>query len=135
MPGLSRFAVRVSLVYLGLGLTLGALILANLGVPFAPLIWTLLPAHIEFMFFGWMTQFALGIAFWILPRFPGSHPRGDERWSQASFALLNGGVLIFAGAALLGADGLTLLGRSLEATALAAFVIGNWRRVYSLRAG
>jgi hypothetical protein len=41
---------------------------------------------------GWVVQFALGVAFWILPRLPGAS-RGNETLALASFLLLNTGVL------------------------------------------
>ncbi|MGC8856603.1 MAG: hypothetical protein ACP5QU_07380, partial [Anaerolineae bacterium] len=130
MPHLSRWFVRVALFYLSLGVTLGALLLANKGIPFAPFLWNILPAHIEFMFLGWMSQFALGIAFWILPRLNGAFPRGDERWTWNAFLLLNAGIWLVALAPGLPLSKLSLLGRVLEALAFWAFVIGNWRRIY-----
>ncbi len=133
MPRLSRLAVRLSLVYLALGTTFGALMLANKGIPFAPLVWALLPAHIDVMFLGWMTQFALGMAFWILPRFADTSPRGDECWSWAAIVLLNAGIWFAAFSPILPFSGIMLIARLLEAAGLLAFAIGNWRRVYSLK--
>jgi hypothetical protein len=133
MPRLSRLVVRLSLVYLALGTTFGALMLANKGIPFAPLVWALLPAHIDVMFLGWMTQFALGMAFWILPRFPQEAPRGDERWSWAAFALVNSGIWFAAFSPILPFSGIVLVARLLEAAGLLAFALGNWRRVYPLK--
>ena len=43
MPRLSVWFVRCSFIHLFLGFTLGGLILANKGFPFAPWIWNLLP--------------------------------------------------------------------------------------------
>lgn len=130
MPRLSRFFIRASLVYLFLGFTFGALILANKGILFAPLVWALLPAHIEFMFIGWMTQLALGMAFWILPRLGSSAPRGDERWSWAAFFLVNLGIFAFVFAPLAGFPWPGLLARALQAAGFMAFALGNWRRIY-----
>lgn len=133
MPSLSRLAVRLSLLYLALGTTFGALILANKGIPFAPLVWALLPAHIDVMFLGWMTQFALGMAYWILPRFASDAPRGDERWSWAAVVLLNTGIWLVVFSPILPFIGVTPLARLLEAAGLLAFAFGNWRRVYPLK--
>ena len=106
MPRLSRIAIRLSLAYLVVRSTFGALLLTNEGIPFAPTMWALLPAHIDIMFLGWMTQFALGVA-----------PRGDERWSWAGFSLLNIGIRLSAlstflslGPTLLGARILEMMG-------------------------
>ena len=77
MPRLTRLYVRAALVYLILGFSLGALLLANKGLPLHPALWAWLPAHIEFLLMGWIVQFALGIAFWIVPRFWRPPRRGN----------------------------------------------------------
>ncbi len=133
MPRLSSIFIRASLMYLVLGFTFGSLILANKGVPFAPFIWALLPIHIEFLILGWLTQLALGVAFWILPRLTSNTPRGDERWSWAAFALVNLGIALNIAAPYAGFIWLGLLARILQAIGVAAFAIGNWQRIYPLK--
>jgi hypothetical protein len=129
MPRLSVYFVRASLIYLIVGFTFGGLLLANKGVMISPLIWSLLPIHIEFMFTGWMVQLAIGTAFWILPRFSNSNPRGNERWSWSTLILLNAGIVCIVLQILFGLQWLSFLGRILEALSLSAFVIGNWKRI------
>jgi hypothetical protein len=129
MPRLSVYFVRASLIYLVLGFTFGGLLLANKGVTLSPFIWALLPAHIEFTFIGWMVQLALGVAFWILPRFSKRPLRGNESWSWSTFILLNAGILCIVLQSLFGLQWFSFIGRILEALALTAFVIGNWKRV------
>lgn len=131
MPRLSRYFIRASLIYLLLGLTAGALMLTNKGIPFAPLVWVLLPLHIETMFVGWMSQLALGVAFWILPRLVGNASRGDERWSWAALVLINLGLIVVIAAPFGQWPWSSTLARSLEAVGFIAFVLGNWRRIYS----
>lgn len=133
MPRLSYLFIRASLVYLVLGFTFGGLILANKAVPFAPMVWALLPSHIEFLTLGWLTQLALGVAFWILPRFVGGAPRGDERWSWAAFVLVNLGIFLNVTSPYAGLVWLGLLARILQAAGFAAFAIGNWKRIYPLK--
>lgn len=133
MPRLSYLFIRASLIYLVLGFTFGGLILANKAILFAPMIWALLPAHIEFLILGWLTQLALGVAFWILPRFVGGTPRGDERWSWAAFALVNLGIALNVASPYVGLTWLGLLARILQAAGVAAFAIGNWQRIYPLK--
>lgn len=116
-----------------LGSTFGSLILVNKGLPFAPLVWALLPIHIEFLILGWLTQLALGVVFWILPRLTSSMPRGDERWSWAAFALVNLGIAVNIAAPYVGFIWLGLLARILQAAGVAAFTIGNWQRIYPLK--
>lgn len=132
MPTFSRFFIRAALIYLFLGFTFGALILANKGALFAPLVWVLLPAHIEFMLIGWMTQLALGVAFWILPRFASSQPRGNERWTWAAFILVNLGILLSILTPYLGLAWSGLAARAFQTAGLSAFVIGAWACIYPL---
>lgn len=69
MPRISLCFVRASLGYLALGFTLGALLLWNKGVAFAPFVWRLLPLHIEASLVGWVVQLVMGVAYWMFPRF------------------------------------------------------------------
>ena len=127
MPKLSRWFVRAALGYLLVGFTLGGLLLWNKGVPLAPQIWHLLPVHIEFQMFGWILQLAMGVAYWILPRFQTQRRR--ERWAWSAFILLNGGCwLVVMGHWLVEPD-MVFAGRLAEISAVLAFVIHAWPRV------
>lgn len=127
MPKLSAYFLRAALVSLCLGFTLGALLLWNKGAPLHPLIWRLLPGHMEFLLMGWMVQLAFGMAYWILPRWQAS--RGNTRPAWFTFALLNVGVLLVAVAPYAGSVRWVLpLGRLLEMLAAAAFAIHAWPR-------
>ena len=128
MPRLSVWFVRTALVYLTLGFTVGALLLAHKGIPLHPLTWRLLPAHIEFLLIGWTVQLVFGVAFWILPRW--RTLRGDERPAWLAFVLLNLGVwLVVLASWTPAAPGMLALGRGLEAAAMAAFALHAWPRV------
>ena len=133
MPRLSSWSVRASLFYLVLGFTIGGLMQANKGVNFIPSIWILLPAHIEFLLMGWTVQLALGVAFWILPRFTGGS-RGNQRPAWFSLGLLNMGILLVAiGETLWQAEIPFLVGRLAEAGAGLIFVLYIWKRVSAPR--
>jgi hypothetical protein len=95
----------------------------------SPMIWALLPLHIEFAFVGWMIQFAMGIAFWILPRFRKDPLRGNVRLGWVAFILVNTGIFLFLPNAFVDRDWLTLAGRTMEALGLIAFVLGHWHRI------
>lgn len=96
MPRLSVLMIRVALLYLGIGFLFGGLLLANKGIPFEGMIWRLLPIHVEILFFGWMLQFAMGVAFWIVPRFAQAPRYGRVALANAAFVLLNVGVPLSA---------------------------------------
>ncbi len=129
MPRLSVYFVRASLIYLILAFTFGGLLLANKGILISPAIWSLLPLHIEFAFVGWMIQLAMGVAFWILPRFSHGTPRGEERLSWLAFMMVNTGIFMLVLQTLLGSDWLAVAGRTSELLGLTAFAIGNWKRI------
>jgi hypothetical protein len=129
MPRLSVYFLRASLLYLLLGFTIGGLLLANKGVMISPMIWALLPLHIEFAFIGWIVQLAMGVAFWILPRYRKGPPRGDERLSWLALVLVNAGIVLVALDILSDQNWLTLVGRTTEVLGLFTFILGHWRRV------
>lgn len=128
MPRLSVLYIRTALAYLALGFTFGALLLANKAVPIHPLVWRLLPAHIECLLFGWTVQLAFGVAFWILPRW--HTQRGDTRPAWLAYFLINLGIWLVVAASWLALPSWMLaLGRMLEAAAMAAFTLHAWPRV------
>lgn len=132
MPRLSVLYVRAALVYLALGLTVGMLLLWNKGMAISPMIWLLLPAHIEFLLIGWTVQLALGVAFWILPRWQIGHGgvRGNVRGAWIALALLNLGIWCVVLTPWLNLPWWVLsLGRICEAAAAAAFALHAWPRV------
>lgn len=94
MPALARWFARTALVYLVLGFGLGALLLINKALVLDGRLWALLPLHIEWLFLGWTLQFAVGVAFWILPRSGGVRRRSGLGW--LGYSLLNGGLVVSA---------------------------------------
>jgi hypothetical protein len=128
MPRLSVYFIRAALIYLTLGFTIGALLLWNKGIPLDPLLWRWLPAHIEFLFLGWTLQLALGVAFWILPRFYTA--RGNTTLAWLAFWLLNGGIWLVALTPLVPLSPIfPVVGRLAEAGAAIAFAIHAWPRI------
>lgn len=128
MPRLSCWFIRAAFLYLVLGFTFGGLILFHKGIPLHPGLWRLLPAHIEFLLFGWTVQLVMGVGFWIFPRFWRS--RGNEKPAWLAFGLLNLGVWLAGMGPVVSAPPLvSLVGRLAEAGAAAAFVIHAWPRI------
>ena len=128
MPRLSCWFIRSALLHLALGFTLGGLILLHKGIPLHPFLWRLLPAHIEFLLFGWTLQLVMGVGFWIFPRFRRS--RGNEKPAWFAFGLLNIGVwLAGLGPTLAAPAFILLLGRLAEAGAVVAYAAHVWPRL------
>jgi len=127
---LSVWFVRTALGYLGIGVLVGAVLLANRGLPLWAAVTRLLPLHIEFLLIGWMVQLALGVAFWILPRFRTGPERGREGLAWLSYGLLNLGVMAAAIAPVTGLPpAVSLLGHTAQALAAGAFALHAWPRV------
>lgn len=132
MPRLSQWMVRTAFVYLLLGFTVGALLLAHKGVPLHPMLWSWLPAHIEFLLLGWIVQLTMGVAFWILPRFWEKPARPRENFALAAFVLLNLGIwLVVAGTTFQLGRGPLLAGRLVELGAVVLFGVHGWGRIVS----
>lgn len=131
MPPLSRWFARAAFIYLLLGFTLGALLLANKGIPFYTGMWRWLPLHIEFLLIGWTLQLMLGVAFWIAPRFWLPPRRGNVTGAYLAFGLLNSGIVLVTMSVLLGQPWLLVVGRVLEVGTTVSFAHSIWSRIVS----
>jgi cbb3-type cytochrome oxidase subunit 1 len=130
VPRLSVWMMRTALVHLAVGFTLGAVLLIQRELPLHAGVSRLRPLHGEILLLGWTVQLAMGVAFWILPRFRSGPERGREWPAWLAYLLLNAGVLT-AGVALsmAGPPGLALAGRSAEGLAAVAFAFHAWPRI------
>ena len=152
MPLTSRITVKASIIYLALGAVLGAVLLINRWLRLDPAIEVLRASHVQFLVVGWLTQFIIGVAWWLFPPLAiglrndaplpvrrGQNQRGSETLFWIGTACLNVGVLLRAlfepihGWTELGAlrtladlSGIVLL------AAAALFVINLWGRVREL---
>src|SRR5215467_11810163 len=136
MPTLSRYFLRGGLLCLALGVVPGGVILLQKGTGWLPLAWVLLPAHTYLVLIGGISQFALGVCYWIFPRFGGGGSRGNTTLAWLSYAMLNAalGLVIFhlpiqvlwgtaaANVAFAGAG-------ILQSLAALAFVLHIWPRI------
>lgn len=134
MPAPSRWMIRCSLGYLLTGFVIGALLLIGKAFSTFSQQWVLLPVHIEILIFGFIIQFTMGTAYWILPRFLEGNPRGNPQMAGWIVGLLNLGIVlnILSYISLL-PSGATLAGRSLEVTAVILFIALHWNRIVSYR--
>ena len=136
MPTPSRWMIRLSFVYLIVGILLGAAMLIHKAYPLHPAIWMLLPIHIEVTIFGWIIQLTLGTAYWMLPRYLKGSSRGSKPLIMAMVLSLNVGILLVITDALARADfSFSLLGRSFELLAVGLFVYLHWNRIVTYNRG
>lgn len=109
MPTTSRFFVKASIIYLGLGAALGALLLVNRWLPLGTGVFALKVSHVQFLVVGWLTQLILGVAWWLFPPLRlrrrgdtsqpirrGQSQRGSEPLFWVTFVCLNAGILFGA---------------------------------------
>ena len=130
--------LRTSLLWLLAGVGIGAAMLVDRALPGQWRAW-LAPSHAHMLFVGWFLQFALGVAYWLLPR-----RRSPERplgyGVRAAFAAaiaLNLGLLLRVAAepleraGLLNDATLAVLGASalLQLGAAMVFVAQFWPRL------
>ncbi|MEQ8525896.1 hypothetical protein [Gracilimonas sp.] len=128
----SRLLIKSSLICLLFGAFLGALMLINKALNIDPEIWALLPAHIELMIFGWIIQFTLGVAYWILPRYLKGEARGNRFVAYLMVAALNLGIWLMVFAELTTAgDYIHIVARGLEFLAVVLFISLHWKRIVS----
>ena len=151
MPATSRITVRASLVYLGLGAVLGALLLINRWLPLGAWVYALKISHVQFLIVGWLTQFILGVAWWLFPPLKigrdvdgaasrrGQAQRGSEPLFWATLVLLNVGVLmrglgipLQAWTRLTWLEAVNGLSGLFVLVAVVAFVFNVWDRVRGL---
>lgn len=95
MDRVSLAYTRAALVWLVAGAALGTLMLSD-GLLAGDWRTWFSPTHGHMLFVGWFLQFAVGVAYWLLPRQRTSgKPLGyDERLALAAVLLLNAGLLL-----------------------------------------
>jgi hypothetical protein len=119
MPAVTRWFIKAALAHFVAALPLGIVLAAPAVLPVSPAI-------------GWTLQLAMGVAFWILPRFAQGSERGNEALAWCAFVLLNASVWLVGVGWMLGAPGwIPSLGRAVEAAAVVTFVAHAWPRVKS----
>ena len=129
MPLISRLMIKLSFIYFVFGAGIGALMLINKAFLISPVIWFIFPVHIEFLIFGWIIQFTMGVAYWILPRYLESKGRGNPWMAWLMVTLLNIGILAVAFAPYGLGKNAALVGRIMETLSVILFMVLHWQRV------
>jgi hypothetical protein len=139
MPPIARTFVKAAFVYFVVAFVLGALMMLDRWLTFSRWLRVLYVSQLHLLLVGWITQLAIGVAYWMFPRFrPESKrpPRGSDALGWAVLLTLNLGlVLRFAVEPfwLMGArpwlTALLALSGVLQAGAALGFVWLVWDRV------
>jgi len=85
VPPLTRWYIKLAMIYLIAGLVIGALppVLAVAG-----------PAYVHLLVVGWITQMIFGVAYWMFPKYSPEAPRGGNAVAIATLVLLNVGLVV-----------------------------------------
>ena len=135
LPLISRIMIRSAFIYLLLGVTLGAMMMIQKAYPFWSGIWMFREVHIEMLLFGWIIQFTLGTAYWMLPKLLEAPIRGNELLAWLMAISLNFGILVMIVSPFVSViPFFSATGRVLQLIAILLFVTLHWRRVVSYRA-
>lgn len=130
MPAPSRWLIRSAYTCLFVGMIIGAVMLVHKAYPMHPAIWSLLPVHIELLVIGWVVQFTMGTAYWILPRYLKDSSRGNTRLARLMVLSLNLGiVVVIADRLMISTLPLAIIGRIFEVAAVLLFIGLHWQRI------
>jgi heme/copper-type cytochrome/quinol oxidase subunit 1 len=136
MPTLTRWFLRLSLIYLVLAVLLGLVIAARapLGLSFPASAFS--PVYFHLFMVGWVAQLIFGVVFWMFPKYTREKPRGSEALGWATFWLLNAGLALrLVAEPAQSINPASLWGWLLAASAVLqwlaglCFVVNTWARV------
>lgn len=138
MPPAARRFIKTALLALVTGVVMGSGMLIYQALTLQGLARAWVTVHTHLLTVGFLLNMVMGVAYWMFPR-PSGRP--EERLANATWACLNGGLLLrFASEPFLYAPG----GMAFQVGAAAAgvlqgaaaimFVVGVWARVMSPRA-
>lgn len=97
MPPLARALVKAAFVYFLAAFVLGALIMLDRWLTFSRWLRVAYLSQLHLLVVGWITQLAIGVAYWMFPRFrkeQNPHPRGSDALTWAVFVCLNAGLFL-----------------------------------------
>ena len=134
MPAQTIWMIRLSLVYLLIAVLLGGLIITHKSIELHPMIWSLLPVHFELAIWGWLVQFVMGTAYWMLPRKLVGKRRGPTTPAWAMVVLFNFGlILLVVGPFLSSLPLFSMIGRLCIGLSILLFALLIWSRVTTYR--
>ncbi len=96
MPALSRWFIKLGMLYLVAGLLLGAAMLAQPIMGWSSHWQVLRPVYLHFLFIGWVTQLIMGVGYWMFPKYSKEKPRGNETLGWLVLVCLNAGLVLRA---------------------------------------
>ena len=136
MPTLSRWFIKTGMIYLVVGLGMGAVMLAQPVLDWSPRLQALRPVYLHFLFIGWVTQIIMGVGYWMFPKQSREKPRGSEKLGWLVYGTLNVGLILRAiGEPMVVLEPEADLGWTLAVASLFmllagwGFILNNWGRI------
>jgi len=142
MPSLVRLYIKTSFVYFIAGFLLLALMALDGWLHIGRWFGVAYISQLHLLVVGWITQLAIGVAYWMFPRFLKTHnprPRGSDTLAWAVYLCLNAGLVLrlaaepfhlMTGQSWLAA--LVALSGVLQAAAAVGFGLLIWARIRPL---
>ena len=96
MPPLTRWTIRLAMLYLVAGTISGALYWLQLQYQWWRPLAALNPVYVHLLVVGWLTQLIYGVIYWMFPIISKTNMRGDPRLAWSAVILLNVGLLLRA---------------------------------------
>jgi cbb3-type cytochrome oxidase subunit 1 len=97
MPPLARTFVKAAFVYFVAAFVLGALMALDQWLSFSRWLQATYYSQLHLLVVGWVTQLAIGVAYWIFPRFrkeQDARPRGSDTVTWGVLICLNAGLVL-----------------------------------------
>jgi hypothetical protein len=142
MPPIARTYVKAAFVYFLVAFVLGALMMLERWLNFSRWLRVVYLSQLHLLVVGWISQLAIGVAYWIFPRFRKTEtpePRGSDTLAWAVLISLNVGLVLrflFEPFYLTGPQpwlaALLALSGVLQALAALGFVWLIWGRIRSM---
>lgn len=96
MPKISRWHLKLGMIYLVLALLLAVLFQLQPLLDLSPTIHKFRPIFYHALMIGWITQIIIGVSIWMFPKESKANPRGNELLNWMTFYFLNIGFLLRA---------------------------------------
>jgi hypothetical protein len=97
MPPIARVFVKAAFLYFLVAFLLGALMMLDRWLAISRWLRVVYMSQLHLLVVGWITQLAIGVAYWIFPRFlkeQDSRPRGSDALAWFVLISLNAGLVL-----------------------------------------
>lgn len=94
MPTLTRWYIKLAILYFLTALLVGVAQAARAPAAFYPWVAAAGPAALHLLVVGWITQMIFGVAYWMFPKYSADAPRGIDALAVTTFVCLNSGLVL-----------------------------------------